>query len=514
MRVLIINPPWPGKGYGTRSQNRIIKHRSDKYLQYPIFLAYSAAQLEALGHDVAYIEDLDLEQTLAESARLEPHVIFMETTTPSIQADYQNLTSLKERTGATIVVGGPHATYFHREVLEQCPAVDVVIRHEFDTKIANVISHLNQLDGVEGITFRNGSQIIDRGDGQLCDNLDAIPFPDRDMIPWNWYLEAWYSRKPFMNMMTARGCPYHCAFCLWPQSMYGHKQRFRSLDNVFAELKLLKERYGLKEVNIDDGTFTTNKKRVIEFCQRIRDQKLGIIWTCNGRVDNLDDEMLAEMKASGCKMIRLGVESGSQEVLDKIRKGLTLKQIEDGVRLVKKHGIQALGGFMFGFPYDSRETVEQTIRFAKQLSPDQVQFSINMCYPGTSLYEYAKDHALLLAKSFKEFDMTYGPVVKTVDMERSELEHILARAYREFYFRPGFVLQTLLNMTDLDEIQRVWRSLKSLLRTIRLHGSKPCTPPAKPSELQTLEFTPVPKEELKRSWRKDFEESEKSPQVK
>ena len=473
MHVLIINPPWPGKGFGTRSQNRIIKHRSDKFLQYPIFLAYSAAQLQKAGHRVSYIDsviqDLNQEQTLAAARDKAPEVIFMETTTPSILADYNNLRALKDATGAVITVGGPHATYFHQRVLEECTAIDIVIRHGFDTKIAGVVSNLSDLSGVRGITFRTGDVINDNGDGKMCQKLDSIPFPDRETIPWQWYLEAWYSRKPFMNMMTARGCPYHCAFCLWPQSMYGHKQRLRSLDNVFEELHLLAHKYGVQEVNNDDGTFTTKKKRVIEFCQRMRDQKLTLVWTCNGRVDNLDDEMLAEMKASGCKMIRLGVESGSQEVLDKIKKGLTLQQIEEGVRKVKKHGIQALGGFMFGFPYDTRNTVEQTIQFAKKLSPDQVQFSINMCYPGTSLYDYSKDNDLLLAKSFKEFDMTHGPVVKTKDMERSELESILSRAYKDFYFRPAYIIQTLRHLTDLDEIKRVFRSLKSLLRTIRLH---------------------------------------------
>ena len=124
---------------------------------------------------------------------------------------------------------------------------------------------------------------------------------------------------------------------------------------------------------------------------------------------------------------------------------------------------------MFGFPYDSKETVEQTIAFAKKISPDQVQFSINMCYPGTSLYEYAKKKNLLIAKQFKEFDMTYGPVVKTLDMKRVELEHILARAYREFYFRPQFIFQTLCNINNFDEVKRVLRSMKSLLNTIRLH---------------------------------------------
>jgi len=473
MQVLIINPPWPGKGFGTRSQNRIIKHRSDKFLQYPIFLAYSAAQLKAAGHSVSYIDsviqDFDMKRTLAEAEKERPDVIFMETTTPSIDADYVSLISLKDATGAKIVVGGPHATYFHREVLRECPAIDIVIRHEFDTKIAGVVSNQENLQNAGGITYRNGDEIIDNGDGELCADLDAVPFPDRETIPWNWYLEAWYSRQPFMNMMTSRGCPYHCSFCLWPQIMYDHKQRFRSLDNVFEEITGLISRYGLREINIDDGTFTTNRERVMEFCRRLRTEKIRLIWTCNGRVDNLDDEMLAAMKKSGCKMIRLGVESGSQEVLDRIRKGLTLAQIEEGVRMVKKSGIQALGGFMFGFPYDSRKTVEETIAFAKKLSPDQVQFSINMCYPGTSLYEYARDNDLLLAESFREFDMTHGPVVKTLDMERKDLEHILARAYREFYFRPGFVFQTLLHLKDIDEIRRVLRSLKSLVKTIRLH---------------------------------------------
>ena len=473
MRVLIINPPWPGKGYGTRSQNRIIKHRSDKYLQYPIFLAYSAAQLKAAGHQVAYIDsviqDLDLNQTLTAARQENPDVIFMETTTPSIEADYEDLTALKNATGATMIIGGPHATYFHKTVLQECPAIDIVIRHEFDTKIAGVVSNLDNLEKVEGITYRDGDEIVDMGDGTMAKDLDAIPFPDRDVIPWHWYLEAWYTRQPFMNMMTSRGCPYHCTFCLWPQIMYGHKQRFRSIDNVMAEIDYLFDRYGLREINVDDSTFTTKKQRVIEFCQRLRQRKNKLIWTCNGRVDNLDDEVLAEMKASGCKMIRLGVESGSQDVLDKIRKGLTLRQIEDGFRLVKKHGIQALGGFMFGFPFDSRKTIEETISFAKRLSPDQVQFSINMCYPGTSLYDYALDKNLLLAKSFKEFDMTHGPVVKTLDMEREELEHILSRAYKEFYFRPKFIFQTLRHMKDVDEIRRVFRSLKSLIKTIRLH---------------------------------------------
>ena len=209
MQVLIINPPWPGKGFGTRSQNRIIKHRSDKFLQYPIFLAYSAAQLKAAGFNVVYIDsviqDFDFDRTIAEVKRVRPDVIFMETTTPSIEADYKSLIALKDATAARTIVGGPHATYFNKRVLEECPAIDIVIRHEFDTKIAEVVSNLVDLTVVSGITYRKGGEIVDNGDGDMAENLDAVPFPDRDIIPWHWYLEAWYSRRPFMNMMTSRG---------------------------------------------------------------------------------------------------------------------------------------------------------------------------------------------------------------------------------------------------------------------------------------------------------------------
>jgi radical SAM superfamily enzyme YgiQ (UPF0313 family) len=168
-------------------------------------------------------------------------------------------------------------------------------------------------------------------------------------------------------------------------------------------------------------------------------------------------------------MMRLGIESGSQEVLDKIKKGLKLKQIEEKIRLVKKYGIQAQCGFMFGFPYDSRLSVEQTLQFAKKVSPDQVQFSICMTYPGTELYEYAKANNLLLVQSFREFDMTYGPVVRTLDMEREELMHVLSRAYREYYFRPKYFLQTLKHLRDIYEVKRVWRSMGTVLKNILLH---------------------------------------------
>ena len=474
MRVLVINPPWPGKGYGTRSQNRIIKRRGDKYLQYPLFLGYSAAQLKSAGHDVVYIDsvmdDLSPDATWARVERLHPDVIFMETTTPSIRFDYQDIATMKERSGgALMLAGGPHVTVFPAEALQECDALDIVLKQEFDTKIVRVLGNLGDLTQVPGIVFRQEGQVLDTGPAQPCQDLDSLPFPDRDVVPFERYHEAWYSRLPFINVMTSRGCPYQCTFCLWPNAMYGHRQRFRIVDNVIDELEYEVDRHGVREINIDDGTFTTKKSRVIEFCQRLRDHRLDLLWTCNGRVDNVDEEMLLEMKASGCKLIRYGVESGSPTVLKAIRKGYTLDQVRSSFRLTQKVGIMALGGFMFGFPHDTPETIEQTLQLAKDLNPDMVQFSVCMPYPGTTMYAEAMESGRLVAKAWAEYDMTHGPVVEMPGLDRDALQDILSRAYREFHFRWAYVWRTLRNIRNLDELRRVTRSLSSLVSVILMH---------------------------------------------
>lgn len=477
MKVLIVNPPWPGKGYGTRSQNRIIKRRGDKYLQYPIFLSYSAAQLKQAGHEVFHLDSvmdgLSPDETWARVGRMRPDAIFMETTTPSIEFDYQDMATMKERSGgALMLAGGPHVTVFPIEALRECDALDIVLKQEFDTKIAQVLDSLDDLTKIPGVTFRQNGQIVDTGSAVLCEDLDSLPFPDRDAVPFERYHEAWYSRLPFINIMTSRGCPYRCTFCLWPNAMYGHKQRFRSVDNVIEELKYEIERHGIREINIDDGTFTTNKARVIEFCHKLRDSRIDLLWTCNGRVDNVDREMLVEMKAAGCKLIRYGVESGSPEVLKSIRKGYTLEQVRHSFRLTQEVGIMALGGFMFGFPHDTPETVEQTLQLAKELNPDMVQFSICMPYPGTAMYAEALAAGKIVAREWHEYDMTHGPVVEMEGLTREELKHILSRAYREFHFRPAYFWRTVRNIRNPDEFRRVMRSALSLLSVIGMHRRK------------------------------------------
>ncbi|MFH1210766.1 MAG: radical SAM protein [archaeon] len=473
MKILLINPPWPGKGFGTRSQNRIIKQRADKFLQFPLYLGYTSAMLKKLGHDVFYIDsvvqELNEEQTNQKIKEIMPDVILMETTTPSIEYDFKYINKMKELTNAFIIATGTHVSYFPKESMEQCKGLDLIIKGEYDTRIDQIIINLKDLEKVKGLTFRKKGKVVDTGTAELPADLDFMPFPDRDTIQLDWYGEAWYNKRPFMNIMTSRGCPYQCTFCVYPNIIEGHKWRKRSVDNVIAELKYVVEKYGVKEINIDDPTFNISKERVIEFCKKLRANKLNLLWTCNARVDNIDEEMLREMKKSGCKMIRYGVESGSMEVLNKMKKGITIEQIKRAFKLTKKQGILALGGFMFGFPYDSKKSIEETLKLAKELKPDLIQASIPMAYPGTPLYEEAKKEGKLIINSWSDFDMTKGPIVKTIDMNKEELTEILNRVYKEFYFRPGFILQTLSTIRRPSDISRLTRTFLSLVRTVRFY---------------------------------------------
>ncbi|RMD59114.1 radical SAM protein, partial [Candidatus Parcubacteria bacterium] len=471
MRILLLNPPWPGTGIGTRSQNRIIKKRADKYLQYPILMGYSAARLKGGGHEVVYLDsildNLDYEQTTGKIKEFNPDVIFVETVTPSINHDYQYFRELKEKTGAKIVVSGPHVTYLGGKAIEECAAIDAIIKADYDTRILEVVENLDnpaKLREIKAIAFRHKDKIVDTGPKYFFPDLDKLPFPDRETIPLNRYGEAFYNKLPFTNMLTTRGCPNNCNYCITANIMEGVKWRERSIENVIEEIKELVGKYGVKEINLDDATFNVRRERVLEFCEALKKNKLKILWICNARVDNIDPEMLKAMRSAGCKMIRYGVESADEEILRYMNKNITLDQVRRAFYLTKKAGILALGGFMFGFPLETKETVEKTIQFMKEIRPDMIQASIPMPYPGTRMFEQAQRANQLIFEHWEEFDMTKGPVVKMKGLQREDLKSILARVYREFYLRPGFVWQTIWHIRRPSDIPRIWRGAVSMLK--------------------------------------------------
>lgn len=476
MKCLLINPPWPGKGFGTRSQNRIIKHRADKFLQYPLFMSYAASNLRKQGYDVtwydAVIKEVNLVQTLDWMQSRQFDMIMMETTTPSILADFEFMKKVKEKfPGIFLIAVGQHVTAMPVQSLQECAAIDVVIKGEFDPWVPEVLEKKDDLSGVPGIAFRKGAETFDNSPGRWEKELDKLPFPARDIIPINDYGEAWYNVRPFTTVQTTRGCPQSCTFCISNNVMEGKMWRTRSIPNVIAELKELVEVYGVKEINIDDPTFTIRPERAIEFCKALDESCIKLLWTANARFDSLTrnpelgHEMLEWMRKTGCKMLRFGVEGSSPEVLKAIKKNLQLDQIREGVKMVKQHKILCLCGFMFGFWSDSKESIQANLDFVKEINPDVMQTSIALPFPGTPLYEEAKAMGKLHAKQWSDFDMTHGVLMQTVDMDGEYLEGILKQMYSEFYFRPSFYWQTLRNIRRWSDIPRLYRSLKTLIAT-------------------------------------------------
>ncbi len=476
MKVLIIHPPWPGLGFGLRSQNRWPRKRGDKTNRYPILLCYTATLLKQNGYDVKYIDsvyqDFDYDKTLNEISKFDPDVLFFETATPTFNYDCNFVKMVKNRfSNLLVLVAGSHVTFDPIGSMKKSK-IDIIIKGEQDYTTLNVINAIKNkksLGNIKGICYResnkNKNRIINNLNAPLIKDLDKLPFPDRDLIPHKWYIEGHVKYTPFTFVMGTRGCPNNCSFCLWPHVYYNHKVRFRSPSNICDELEWLIEKYGMKEIFFDDATFNVTEKGAIDISKEIIRRKIRIVWSCSARVDKVSKEMLYWMKKSGCKLICYGGESMNNKTLIKTNKKITPQQIKDAISLTKKLGITVHMNFMIGFPWETRSDMEKTINSAIKLDPDTVQFSLVFPHPGSKMYEEAltKDwfHKEAL-NNLEMFDMTYGPVLKS-KISREELMKIVNKSHAKFFFRPKYLLKTLIRIRDKEELLRIVKGAKSLV---------------------------------------------------
>lgn len=474
MNVLFLQPPWPGEGYGLRSQNRWPRKRGDKANRYPLYMCYSATRLKEAGHEVSYMDsvmqDFTEEVTLEKIKALKPDVICVEPATPTIKYDIHLAGKIKALLPDTkIIFSGSHVTRFPEEVLKS-RAIDAIVRGEQDEttlKLIEAIDKKSPLADVLGIAFTDSNEDVKiTGPRPLIKDLDSLPFPDRELIPHEWYKEGHVVRTPFTFVIASRGCPNKCTYCLWPNVFFEHSVRFRSIDNVLAEIDWLVEEYGIKEIFIDDGTFNVNRKRVIEFSKRLAEHGHDLIWSCSCRVDCVDEEMLMWMKKSGCKLICYGPESASQETLDKIRKDIDISMAKKAMELTKKAGIIAHANFMFGFPWETKEDIENTIQFAIDIDPDTAQFSLVFPHPGSEMFDLAVNEGWFadgVTDDWDRFEMSRGQVIKCkVDAE--ELKSLVSKAHAKFFLRPSYILKNLAKVKNPEEMMRLVKGGYSVVK--------------------------------------------------
>jgi len=458
------------KGYLLLSQNRFAKYRGNPELIYPLIPASCLTILKNHGYDVSYFdaifERMDIESFIKKIYEISPDIIIFESKTPSIKRDWEIVNIIKDEfPDITIFSCGDHVSVLPEETIENSKVDFVIVGGDYD-----YVSFLlcEAIKGKEkfpsGVVYKNiNGEIINSRKPAFIENLDDLPFIDREIVPWQNYHEAWRLYDEFTYMYGNRGCPYRCTFCSWPQMLYDGKVRFRSPQKIVDEIEILIKKYGIKEIFFDDDTFTCNKNWVLKICNLILEREIKILWSCNGRVDNVDYEMLKIMKKSGCRMIKYGVESASQKTLDLLKKDYTIEDVKKAFRYNQKNKILIHATAMIGFPWEKKEDMIETIKFIKKLKPDTCQFSLPIPYPGTKLFEDAmKENLLIYGKNWEFYDMS-RPLLKNYYLKTEEIVKIWEKAWLSVYFSPSFILRKIKNLRNFKVLKLYIRGIISVL---------------------------------------------------
>jgi radical SAM superfamily enzyme YgiQ (UPF0313 family) len=434
MKVCLISPPY-------NSAVKSVVGASPP----PLGLAYIASMLRQ-SHEVKIIDSNILNYTIGDVERelrsFNPDVVGITSVTSSIYEAYKVAETAKRiREDCIVILGGPHASFMPRQSMEECKYIDVIVRGEGEETARELIENIEKgssLNEVRGITFRRGNEVIETEPRPFIKNIDDIPFPSRDLLPMHLYK---FNGVKYTTMLTSRGCPFKCSFCS-SSRLFGGYWRGRSPENVLEEMKIIYEEYGIRNIEFIDDTFTLNQERAEKICDGIVEQGWDISWGASSRVDTLSKKLAEKMKKAGCWIIYLGIESGSQKILDAIEKRITLEQVRKAVKILKDSGIQVLGSFIIGFLQDTKETIKETIKFAKSLNLDYAQFSILTPYPGTPIFDYAKRNNMLLTEDWSKYT-AIEPIVKIGEVSEKEVKALLRKAYITFYLRPRIVMEWL-----------------------------------------------------------------------
>ena len=453
MRVCLVSPPY-------ESDVKSVVGVSSP----PIGLAYLASVLRD-GHDVkvldASILGYSLNNVKRELKGFYPDVVGITSVTPSIYQAYQVAKIAKDvREDCKVIVGGPHATFLPDQTLRECRYIDIIVRGEGEETIRELVEAFEEGEWakVRGITFRKGNHIISNEPRPFIKDIDEIPFPSWDLLPMDKY--QFYGQR-YATMLTSRGCPFNCSFCA-SSRLFGGFWRGRNPENVVEEIRILHEKFGIKNVEFIDDTFTLDQKRTERICDEIVREGLDISWGASSRVDTLSRGLVEKMRNAGCWILFLGIESGCQKILDAIGKRINIEQARKAVKIVKEAGIQVLGSFIIGFLQDTIETVNETIRFAKTLNLDYAEFSVLTPYPGTPIYEHAKKNNLLLTEDWSKYT-GLEPTIKIEGVSSSKLKSLLQRAYLTFYLTPKNIYNWLKNR-QLTFIKSALKALTNYLK--------------------------------------------------
>ncbi|MGK7942240.1 MAG: hopanoid biosynthesis associated radical SAM protein HpnJ [Crocosphaera sp.] len=444
-KTLFLSPP-SFDGFDGGAGARYQAKREITSFWYPTWLAQPAALVPGskLVDAPAHYQTVDDILKIAKDYEL----VIMYTSTPTLPNDVKCAEAIKAQNPDTQVgLLGAHAAVLPQQTLEENPILDFVCRNEFDYTCKE-LAEGKPYEEIKGLSYRDRfGNIKHTEERELIHDWDSMPsvFPmyEKHLNFRNYFIG--YLLHPYVSLYTGRGCPAKCTFCLWPQTIGGHQYRAKSPAAVGEEMALAKSIWGdsVREYFFDDDTFTIDKKRVIAISEHLK--KLNLTWSCNARA-NLDYETLKTLRNNGLRLLLVGFESGNQTVLDGVKKGIKLEVARKFMHNCNKLGIKVHGAFIIGLPNETKETIEDTIRFACEVSPHTIQVSIASPYPGTELYQQAQENgwfskANLVANSGIQLSALEYP-----NLSASEIEDAVEQMYRRFYFRRRTIIPIVKEM--------------------------------------------------------------------
>lgn len=469
MKIALINPP---------DENRVFTEVPSKVnlksgILPPMGLLYLESYLHKYStHQVKLMdclgENINYEELKKKLIDFNPEVIGVTGHTHNIMDMIQTSTMFKKiNPEGQVIWGGPHASAFPVQSMS-FSQVDYVVCGEGEKTLHRLLEHLDKSkelpDHIRGMLYRKEGEIIQTDSADYIMDLDELPHPRRNLLNIKNYYYTVGSGLTSSGFVSSRGCPYHCTFCSTPGKVF----RCRSAEDVVNEMEEC-QNLGIKELYFVDDTFNVNQERVLKICKKILERKLSVSWNYRGRINLITQEQLEMAENAGCTRIQLGVETGTDEGLKKLKKGLTTNEIRKVFKWIKQTKISSAAYFMLGCPHETcKEEVYKTIDFAIELDPDYVLFGILTPYPDTEIYREGIEKGIIDPSLWEKFvtspDASFMPQLWTEYFTLEEMQKFLDTAYKRFYRRPGYMLKRL---SEIKSPQELWRKMMAGLQIIR-----------------------------------------------
>ncbi|HEY5394940.1 MAG TPA: hopanoid biosynthesis associated radical SAM protein HpnJ [Trebonia sp.] len=472
MRTLFLNPP-SFEGFDGGAGARYQAKREIRSYWYPTWLAQPAALVPGSKLVDAPPAGLALDDIVPLAGRHD--LLILHTSSPTFAGDVKVAEALKGENPALLVgfVGAKVAVQPERS-LQASPAIDFVAREEFDFTVAEVAEG-RPLESVAGLSYTDSDgRVVHNPDREILTDMDRLPFVTpvykRDLRPEDYYIG--YLLHPYVSLYTGRGCRSRCTFCLWPQTVGGHKYRTRSVENVLEEAALVQRLFPqMKELFFDDDTFTDDRPRAEEIARGLG--RLGLAWSCNAKA-NVPRETLQVMHDNGLRLLLVGYESGNQQILINIKKGLRIDRARRFAADCRELGITVHGTFILGLPGETKETIQETIRFAREVNPHTIQVSIAAPYPGTELHQQAVENGWLPADddgaTLVSEQGTQLAALSYPHLQHTEILDSVDAFYRRFYFRAGKLAEMSAEMFQPGMASRRLREGTEFVRFLGRRG--------------------------------------------